>query len=254
MAKRKRLTDSFIAGLTEPGTHGDGRGGFGLKVRAHRTTAGHLSRSWTQQVRIGGRVTNLGLGRWPMVSLQEARARALENVAAIYRGDDPRNAPKPVRAASAASVTVPAPSAVVTFGEAFDRMLTLNGKALRPATVAVHRRSFGYLPASFTGADVAGIEAGDVLRVLEPIWLSEPRQGAVADWHHRKDVRLCGGRGTVRGVARGPGEGRPTGAAEDTPTKRPWPWRTHRTQSPSCGRADAPRRNGWRRWQRSLWC
>ncbi len=185
MAKRpKRLTEGFIEGITAPGTHGDGRGGHGLKIRAHRTAAGHLTRSWVQQVRIGGRVTHLGLGRWPMVTLREARALALENAAAIYRGHDPRQG-EPARVAAPAVAAAPAAPApdptparpVVTFGEAFERMLALHGPAMRPNTVAVHRRSFGQLPARFTGADVARMDSGDVMPVLEPVWLSQPGKG-----------------------------------------------------------------------------
>lgn len=177
MAKQtKRLTEGFIEGITEPGTHGDGRGGFGLKIRAHRTAAGHLTRSWVQQVRIGGRVTHLGLGRWPLVNLREARALALENAAAVYRGQDPRKRSKPATVAPVAvpaSVPASVPSVpVVTFAEAFEQVMDLN--SLSASTVRTYTRSFNALPAKFRGADVAAITPGVVLDLLRPTWNTEP--------------------------------------------------------------------------------
>lgn len=171
MAKRrnKRLAEGFIAGLTEPGIHGDGRGGFGLQIRAHRTVAGHVTKSWRQQLRIGGKVTQLGLGRWPLVSLQEARALAMENAAAVYRGQDPRKSTKP---ASIAPAAVPAPVPAATFADIFAEVMDLNN--LSPSTVRTYTRSFKALPARFRRADVAAIAPAEVLAVLRPTWNTQP--------------------------------------------------------------------------------
>lgn len=175
-AKRsgKRLTEGFVRGIDRPGTWGDGRGGYGLQIRAHRARSGHLTLSWKQKVRIGGKVTHLGIGRYPLVSLAEARAKAAEHAVTIHRGGDPRKA---VRVAPSVSVAAPAPAPVaVTFADAFGQVMELN--SLSASTIRTYRREFAGLPASFRRADVAGLTAGDVLEVLRPIHKTKPGKAA----------------------------------------------------------------------------
>ena len=52
-----------------------------LGVRA----GGGLAKSWSQRLRINGKPCNLGLGRYPIVTLAEARDKALENARAVPR-------------------------------------------------------------------------------------------------------------------------------------------------------------------------
>ena len=52
---------------------------------------GGLAKSWSQRLRINGRPSNVGLGRYPIVTLAEARERALENARAVDQGRDPRD-------------------------------------------------------------------------------------------------------------------------------------------------------------------
>ncbi len=59
--------------------YGDGRGGLGLSVLVRPGSRSHLAKRWTQSVRISGKPTSLGLGRYPGVTLALARQRALEN-------------------------------------------------------------------------------------------------------------------------------------------------------------------------------
>ena len=44
---------------------------------------GGLAKSWSQRLRINGKPCNLGLGRYPIVTLAEARDKALENARAV---------------------------------------------------------------------------------------------------------------------------------------------------------------------------
>ena len=67
-----------------PGRHGDGVGLYLLVQKAG-------TRSWTQVLRVGGRRLDLGLGRFPDVSLREARRVAEENRALAKAGVDPRH-------------------------------------------------------------------------------------------------------------------------------------------------------------------
>ena len=82
--------------MTTRGRYGDGgHGGLGLYLRAHRMKSGRVSKSWGQRIRVGGKPTNLGLGSYPVVTLKEAREKALENRRAIHWGHDPRAARVP---------------------------------------------------------------------------------------------------------------------------------------------------------------
>lgn len=59
------------------------------------TANGRWSKTWSQRVKIGGRLTNVGLGSYPVITLAEARARALENARAVAVGKDPRSGDAP---------------------------------------------------------------------------------------------------------------------------------------------------------------
>lgn len=88
---RTRLTDTAVKALRPPAsgqvTHWDVTlPGFGLRI----ATGG--SRAWIIQYRRGGRrgrVQRLTLGRYPLMSLADARTKAKEALAAVVQGDDP---------------------------------------------------------------------------------------------------------------------------------------------------------------------
>ena len=79
-----RLKPGHLAKLP-PGTHGDGHG-LALLVKP---TGG---RSWIQRLVIAGtgKRIAMGLGGYPIVSLADARAVALENRRKARKGEDPR--------------------------------------------------------------------------------------------------------------------------------------------------------------------
>ena len=84
------LTAAFVRTVSTPGRYGDGRGGHGLSLLVKPTKTGRWSKSWSQRLYIDGKPIMLGLGSYPVVSLAEARQRALANRQAIERGKDPR--------------------------------------------------------------------------------------------------------------------------------------------------------------------
>ena len=49
-----------------------------------------VSKAWAQRVRIQGKPTYLGLGPYPVVTLAEARVKALEHARLLAKGIDPR--------------------------------------------------------------------------------------------------------------------------------------------------------------------
>ena len=75
------LTIAKIKSLKEPGFYGDG-GTLYLRI------APGGSKQWVQRLAIRGRRHDLGLGGWPLVSLQEARETAFENRKQARRGED----------------------------------------------------------------------------------------------------------------------------------------------------------------------
>ena len=83
----KRLTAQGVRALDTPGLHGDGNGLY-LKVRANG------AKQWIQRIVIRDKRTDLGLGPVSLVTLAEARERALENRKLARAGGDPLAAKK----------------------------------------------------------------------------------------------------------------------------------------------------------------
>ena len=76
MAK-KRLTDCFVRGVTSPGRYGDGgRGSFGLSLLVKEAKSGGLIKNWQRRYMTDGKYTSRGLGVYPAVRLEQARALA----------------------------------------------------------------------------------------------------------------------------------------------------------------------------------
>ena len=123
MTKRPRtLTAAFVRTISRPGVYGDGRGGRGLSLRVHRTVSGRITKTWRQRVRIDGRLTSIGLGPYPEVTLAEARKMALDHSRMVRLGRDPRG------------------RGVPTFAEAAERTIKLHPRWLEgrePAPPAV---------------------------------------------------------------------------------------------------------------------
>ena len=77
-----KLSDVKVRKLKMPGRHPDGDTLY-LKV----SPSGN--KSWIQRLIINGRRRDLGLGVYPLVSLAEARGKAMDNRALARAGDDP---------------------------------------------------------------------------------------------------------------------------------------------------------------------
>ena len=80
MKKRpRRLSAAFAKTATTPGRFGDGFGGFGLSLLVKTRKYDGVAKSWSQRLWLDGGPVNVGLGQYPIVTLSEARARALDN-------------------------------------------------------------------------------------------------------------------------------------------------------------------------------
>ena len=146
-----KLTAAGIRSLKTPGRHGDGDG-LHLKI----SEAG--ARSWILRVVIAGKRRDIGLGRYPDVSLSQAREAAAKHRSLIAAGGDP--------------LAEKRKAAIPTFREAAERTFEANkprwrnGKHTVSWWQSLERHAFpiiGDMP-------VDRIDEEDVLRVLTPIW------------------------------------------------------------------------------------
>ena len=160
MKRPARLSASFVRAVKVPGRYGDGRGGFGLSllVKDSLSVPGRLSKSWSQRLRVDGKPINMGLGPYPLVTLAEARDKALENSRAVRQGHDPRSASN-----SAAPTFAQALNAVIELHAANWRARGRSEKQWRASMEAYALPRLGSRP-------VDAITSADVLAILMPIW------------------------------------------------------------------------------------
>ena len=162
MGKHSRLSATFVQGVNQPGRYGDGRGSHGLSLLVKPSTVSGWSKSWSQRLRVDSKVSQLGLGAYPVVSLAQAREQALENAKSAVQGINPRKT---------------APTSAPTFSDASETVIGIHsgtwrdgGKSARQwrASLATYALPvLGDLP-------IDKIESADVLAVLTPIWSSKP--------------------------------------------------------------------------------
>ena len=151
-----KLTATFCKTVKKPGAYGDGRGGYGLTLRVDARTV-QLSRYWYQKVRVNGVVTTIGLGSYPLVTLADARAKALANARIATQGRDPRLA-----------------AVVPTFRDAADRVIALHaaswkdgGKSAKQWVASLDT----YAMPRLGDKRIDRITTSDVMQtVLTPIW------------------------------------------------------------------------------------
>ena len=180
MTKRLRtLTAAFVRTVGRPGVYGDGRGGRGLSLRVHRTASGRITKTWRQRVRIDGRLTSIGLGPYPEVTLAEARQKALDNSRGVRLGQDPRGG-----------------RGVPTFADAAERTIELHRDAWKAGSPLPEQweSTFRLHAAPLLDKPADRITSADVLRCLTPIWNSKPAAGRKARHRISAVFRWCIGR------------------------------------------------------------
>ncbi|MDE0121035.1 MAG: tyrosine-type recombinase/integrase [bacterium] len=150
----KTLSAAFVRTVNQPGRYGDGRGGHGLSLLVTRRTNGRLSKRWTQRVRIDGRETNLGLGVYPVVTLSEARQKALGNRRSIEQGRNP-HAP-----------------AIPTFSQATEAVIELHSVKWKTGgrSAEIWRSTLSRFAGPLADVRVDRVTTAQVLGVLSPIW------------------------------------------------------------------------------------
>ena len=170
----KALSDEFVRGVVEPGRYCDGHCLY-LEVQPSG------SRSWVQRIVIQGRRREIGLGGVPLVSLEEARARALANRKVARTGGDPvagrrggRRKGMPTFAAAAERVWRQTRSA------------WSNRKYRREWLTGLARYAFPRIGAM----PVSEVTSAHLVEMLAPVWHERPttarrvrqRVAAVMEW------------------------------------------------------------------------
>ena len=174
MERHKRLTAAFVRKVTRVGRYGDGRGGYGLTLNVKANSRGDLSKAWAQRVRVQGRPTYIGLGAYPLVTLAEAKAKALENARMLAKGIDPRT------------------GGVPTFEQAAARHIEFNApnwKNKRSAAIEQGRLERFVFP-RIGAKRVDKVTTVDLMACLLPIWNTKretarrikQRISAVLEW------------------------------------------------------------------------
>ena len=151
----KALSARFVDSVKEPGKYFDGQGLF-LRVTKNG------SRQWVQRITIRGKRSELGLGSPPAVTLAAARRRALENRGKAMLGGDPLAEKRKAREG-------------LTFAKAVDKYLAAKLSEFRNEK---HRKQWrstldNYAAPVLGPKLVSEITVQDVLRVLEPIWVTK---------------------------------------------------------------------------------
>ena len=161
----KTLSAAFVRTVTAPGRYGDGRGGFGLSLLVKQVKPmanGRLSKTWAVRARVAGRPVNIGAGRYPVVTLAQARARALDVARVAAQGRHPRG------------------GGVPTFAEAVEKVIELHQPTwkdgARSAEIWCSSLTEYAIP-RLGRKRVSNVTTADVVACLLPIW-NEKRETA----------------------------------------------------------------------------
>ena len=161
MSRKSHLLTDLAVRHAGPGTHNDGNG-LTLRVGANG------KRSWVLRFTSAGSPGNLGLGSYPAVSLQEARALAADRRAEIAEGQRPTGA----RASAAARRPEPQEP---TFRDVAERVIVLNQHHWTAANVATWRSTLAnHVYPHFGDRPISEVGRVDILNALTPIWIDRP--------------------------------------------------------------------------------
>ena len=146
--KAKRFTEKFVRAAA-PGFYCDA-----LTPTLNLLVSDTGSRRWVQRITIRGTQRNLGLGGWPLVTLEEARDAALDNRRAVRKGINPRSIIRNPE-------TPP-------FATVLDDVLATRGLAGK--TLKDWRQTLAKHASKLDDRPVGDITVDDVLGIIEPLW------------------------------------------------------------------------------------
>ena len=198
--REEQLTESFVAFVDTAGRYGDGRGGHGLSMLVKHLKDGSLSKTFSQRLTVDGRARNIGLGAYPLVSLQEARIMAKENAKKVRRHRVRRG----LDALLAAPVAPVAPTVkavrAVLFRDAAEAVIQINRTAWKQGGQSEQQWRYSLETYAFPRIGdklVSAVDSADVMAILTPIWNAKretagrvkQRIGAIMDWAIAQGLR-----------------------------------------------------------------
>ena len=150
-----KLSAARVRALSVPGRYSDGTTLF-LRI------APGGSKQWIQRIAVNGRRRDIGLGGWPVVSLAEARQKAMDNRKLVANGGDP--------------LAEKRRAGVPTFEQAAREVFELNRPTWKNRNHIVNwwRTLEKYALPTIGSVPLDRLTKQDVLGVLEPIWTSKP--------------------------------------------------------------------------------
>ena len=151
-----KRTAAWVRSVTKPGKYGDQHG---LILRVQPSGA----KAWIWRGTVNGRRRDLGLGRYPYVSLAEARAKAFEYRKTALEGGDP---------AAVRSGGIP------TFATAVEAVIGLHAGKWKAGgkSEGQWRSSLAtYVLPAIGSRRVDEVTTADVMDCLSPIWNSRPQ-------------------------------------------------------------------------------
>ena len=164
--KGHALTARWVKQVTKPGEYGDG---FGLALRVDARG----NKRWIQRLTIDGKQRSMGLGIWPDVTLDDARAQALLHWQAAKQG---RNPIEEKRIAQGSAST----RSLTTFVDTARQVISLRRPTWSNSKHAAQWESSlkTYVFPFIGDKPVGEVTPADVLAVLEPIWTAKPETAA----------------------------------------------------------------------------
>jgi integrase len=151
------------------GTHGDGGGLWLRTVLSHKGRDAHQC-SWIYRYDMNGRERVMGLGSYPVVTLEEARELAMEARRARAKGIDPVDAKRAQKAAARVAA-----AKARTFKECAEAYIKANKASWKNDK---HAAQWESTLATYVYPEIGSTAVGDldtpaVLRVVQPIWESK---------------------------------------------------------------------------------
>ena len=187
MRDSKRLTAMQVAKLKKMGRYGDGRG-LWLQVSPAGT------KSWLLRFMRNGQARQMGLGPLHLVSLAEAREKAIDCQRSLLDGIDPIEARRTQRMEARAEA-----ARGITFRECAEKYIVAHEPSWRNAKHAAQWTSSlkTYAYPVLGEVSIAAVDTAMVLKVVEPIWTAKTetaarirgRIEAVLDWAGAREYR-----------------------------------------------------------------
>ena len=170
------LTVKTIHGLSAPGMYRDDRTLF-LKVsQSSKKDPELVSKSWVQRIMQNGVRHDLGLGSWPVVSIVDARSKAMENRIKVAKGislKDDTEIPKPKQLEPKHSKPVKSGKTFREIAEEVIRFRSQGWKNPYPQVRAWETSLELYAFPSIGDKTPQEITAGDVKDILAAHWFDK---------------------------------------------------------------------------------